>query len=114
MKNKFTILFFFFLSAFTIKAQDALESTTDNKQQQRYFDINKNIDIFNSVLREVDLFYVDSININKLVRSGIDDMLKTLDPYTEYYNTDDMKEFNTEITGEYAGVGAIIGIRMIK
>ncbi|MDR1090160.1 MAG: S41 family peptidase [Prevotella sp.] len=88
------------------------QSNTDkNKQQQRYFDINKNLDIFNSALREIDMFYVDSIDINKTVRSGLDNMLNTLDPYTEYFNEEEMKEFNTQITGEYAGVGAVISYK---
>lgn len=82
-----------------------------NKQQQRYFDINKNLDIFNSALREIDMFYVDSIDVSKTVRTGLDNMLNTLDPYTEYFNEEEMKEFNTQITGEYAGVGAVISYK---
>lgn len=82
-----------------------------NKQQQRYFDINKNLDIFNSALREIDMFYVDSIDVSKVVRTGLDNMLNTLDPYTEYFNEEEMKEFNTQITGEYAGVGAVISYK---
>src|SRR5690554_7781088 len=57
-------------------------------QNQRYYDINKNIDIFNSVLRELDMFYVDSIEVNKLVQGTIHNMLSRLDPYTEYYSED--------------------------
>lgn len=82
-----------------------------NKQQQRYFDINKNLDIFNSALREIDMFYADSIDVSKTVRTGLDNMLNTLDPYTEYFNEEEMKEFNTQITGEYAGVGAVISYK---
>ncbi len=86
-------------------------SPDKNKQQQRYFDINKNLDIFNSALREIDLFYVDSLDVSKAVRTGLDNMLNTLDPYTEYFNEEEMKEFNTQITGEYAGVGAVISYK---
>jgi len=82
-----------------------------DKAQQRYFDINKNIEIFNSVVREMDMFYVDTIDINKAVRSGIDNMLNTLDPYTTYFDKDDMKDFSTQITGEYAGIGAGIAFK---
>ncbi len=82
-----------------------------NKNQQRYFDINKNIDIYSNVLRELDLFYVDSLNLTKTARVGIDNMLKSLDPYTEYYNEDDMKDFTIMTTGEYAGVGASIAYK---
>lgn len=86
-------------------------SPDKNKQQQRYFDINKNLDIFNSALREIDMFYVDSLDVSKAVRTGLDNMLNTLDPYTEYFNEEEMKEFNTQITGEYAGVGAVISYK---
>jgi len=110
MKNRTTILFAFLciVSFLSIKAQ---EPTITNKQQQRYFDINKNIEIFNSVVREMDMFYVDSIDINKTVRNGIDNMLNTLDPYTTYFNKDDMKDFSTQITGEYAGIGSSISYK---
>ncbi|MDR0825345.1 MAG: S41 family peptidase [Prevotella sp.] len=107
MKNRLIILFFLplLLGATSVQAQN---NPDKNKQQQRYFDINKNIEIFNAVVREMDMFYVDSVDINKTVRTGIDEMLQTLDPYTEYYNDEDLKEFSTQITGEYAGVGAIV------
>lgn len=110
MKNKRFIIFTIsVLSSFSfIYAQN---SPDNNKSQERYFDINKNIEIFNSVLREMDMFYVDSVDINKTVRSGIDNMLGTLDPYTTYFNQDDLKEFSTQITGEYAGIGAGIAYK---
>ncbi len=80
------------------------QNTPDKNSQQRYFDINKNIEIFNSVVREMDMFYVDTIDVNKTIRNGIDNMLNTLDPYTIYFNKDDMKDFSSQITGEYAGI----------
>lgn len=87
----------------------AQEDDAKKKEQDRYFDINKNVNIFNSVLRELDLFYVDTLNVEKSVRTGIDYMLNSLDPYTVYYNEEDMKDFNFMTTGEYAGVGATVG-----
>lgn len=110
MKTKLIILPFlsFLMGASIVQAQD---NPDKNKQQQRYFDISKNIEIFNSALREIDMFYVDSLDVNKTVRSGLDNMLSTLDPYTEYFNEEEMKEFNTQITGEYAGVGAVISYK---
>ncbi len=78
------------------------------EQNQRYFDINKNIDIFNSVLRELDLFYVDSVEVNNLVQRTIESMLTRLDPYTEYYSEENVSELQFLTTGEYAGIGAII------
>ena len=55
-------------------AMQAVAQTTGEDKNQRYYDINKNIDIFNSVLRELDLFYVDSIEVNKLVQGTINSM----------------------------------------
>lgn len=109
MNNKITA--FILISLFIGIGQTQAQNNDKNKQQQRYFDINKNLDIFNSALREIDMFYVDSIDVNKVVRSGLDNMLSTLDPYTEYFNEEEMKEFNTQITGEYAGVGAVISYK---
>ncbi|GAB6007948.1 S41 family peptidase [Dysgonomonas reticulitermitis] len=110
MNNKIAAIILTFL--LTGIGQIQSQSNPDkNKQQQRYFDINKNLDIFNSALREIDMFYVDSIDVSKTVRTGLDNMLNTLDPYTEYFNEEEMKEFNTQITGEYAGVGAVISYK---
>ena len=81
------------------------------EQNQRYFDINKNIDIFNSVLRELDMFYVDSIEINNLVQKTIESMLTRLDPYTEYYSEENIGDLQFLTTGEYAGVGAIVSYK---
>lgn len=87
--------------------QAAAQAPADNKNQ-RYFDINKNIDIFNSVLRELDMFYVDSVEVNNLVQNSIRNMLTRLDPYTEYYAEENMEDLQFMTTGEYAGIGAII------
>ena len=89
-------------------AMQAVAQTTGEDKNQRYYDINKNIDIFNSVLRELDLFYVDSIEVNKLVQGTINSMLTRLDPYTEYYAEENMGDLQFLTTGEYAGIGAII------
>ena len=88
-------------------AQTQAQTPDDNKNQ-RYFDINKNIDIFNSVVRELDLFYVDSVEVDNLVQSSIRNMLTRLDPYTEYYAEENMTDLQFMTTGEYGGVGAII------
>ncbi|MBD8390201.1 S41 family peptidase [Dysgonomonas sp. BGC7] len=109
MKNR--LFLFFAISAVSLSSLAQVQNTPDKDKQQHYFDINKNIEIFNSVLREMDMFYVDSVDINKTVRSGIDNMLNTLDPYTVYFNKDDMKEFSTQITGEYAGIGSGIAYK---
>ena len=75
----------------------------------RYFEVSKNLDIFNSLFRELDLFYVDTIDVKALVRTAVDEMLESLDPYTSYISEEEIKEFEYITTGEYGGVGAIIG-----
>lgn len=111
MKNKFisTLIVLSAASINLLPAQTKENTDTINtKVQERYFEISKNIEIFNSVFRELDMFYVDTLNVTKTIRNGIDNMLNGLDPYTEYFNEEDMVDFNFMTTGEYAGVGATI------
>ncbi len=75
----------------------------------RRFSLSKNLDVFNSVVRELDAFYVDTLNYDKIVRSGIDNMLDGLDPYTVYMPKEETDELKMMTTGEYAGIGALIG-----
>jgi carboxyl-terminal processing protease len=77
----------------------------------RYFDIAKNLDIFATLFKEVNKSYVDEVTPSKLVRTGIDAMLKSLDPYTNYIPEDDIEDFRTMTTGQYGGIGAVIGKR---
>jgi carboxyl-terminal processing protease len=74
---------------------------------ERYFEIAKNLDIFASIFKEVNTLYVDEINPNKLVRTGIDAMLNSLDPYTNYIPEDEVEDFRTMSTGQYGGIGAL-------
>lgn len=76
------------------------------KDDNRNFQIAKNIDIFNSIFKELDLFYVDTITPNKTIRVGIDAMLESLDPYTEYYAEEDMGDLDLMIKGSYGGIGS--------
>ena len=62
------------------------------KGENRDFQIAKNLDIFNSIVKELDMFYVDTLNADKTIREGIDNMLYSLDPYTVYYPEDDRDE----------------------
>jgi carboxyl-terminal processing protease len=73
----------------------------------RYFEIAKNLDIFATLFKEVNALYVDEVNPNKLVRTGIDAMLNSLDPYTNYIPEDEVEDFRTVNTGQYGGIGAI-------
>jgi carboxyl-terminal processing protease len=82
----------------------------------RYFEIAKNLDIFATLFKEVNALYVDDINPNKLVRTGIDAMLNSLDPYTNYIPEDEVEDFRTLHTGQYGGIGAVtreIGTRTV-
>jgi len=78
---------------------------------ERYFDIAKNLDIFATLYKEVNTFYVDEVNPNSLIKEGIDRMLESLDPYTNYIPEDEIEDFRTMTTGQYAGIGAVIGRR---
>jgi len=81
------------------------------KSDQKNFEISKNLDIFYSLVRELNLFYVDEVKPDKLIKKGIDDMLETLDPYTVYIPESEMDDFKFMTTGEYAGIGAMISKR---
>ena len=81
---------------------------------EKYFEIAKNLDIFATLIREVNAYYVDDINPNRMVKSGIDAMLNTLDPYTNYIPEDEIENYRTMTTGMYGGIGAIIGRRKDK
>ena len=74
---------------------------------ERYFEIAKNLDIFASLFKEVNALYVDEVNPNKLIRTGIDAMLESLDPYTNYIPEDEVENFRTINTGQYGGIGAV-------
>ena len=72
-----------------------------------YFEIAKNLEIFASVFKEVNNLYVDEINPNKTIRVGIDAMLGSLDPYTNFISEDQVEDFRTQNTGQYGGIGAV-------
>lgn len=78
------------------------------KQDDKNFQIAKNLDIYYTLFRELNLFYVDDVNPDKLVKTSIDKMLESLDPYTNFISEDDVEDFKFMTTGEYAGVGALI------
>ncbi|MFT4902690.1 MAG: carboxyl-terminal processing protease, partial [Thalassomonas sp.] len=76
---------------------------TDN-----YFEISKNLDIFTTLYKELNTFYVDETDPGKLMKEGIDKMLKSLDPYTTYIPESEIEDFRFMTTGQYGGIGAII------
>lgn len=77
------------------------------KPAERYFEIAKNLDIFASLFKEVNALYVDEVNPNKLMRTGIDAMLNSLDPYTNYIPEDEVEDYRTLNNGQYGGIGAV-------
>jgi carboxyl-terminal processing protease len=77
-------------------------------QETRDFRIAKNLDIFLVLFRELNTFYVDELNPDKLVKTGIENMLKTLDPYTVYYPESEGDEVAFMTTGKYGGIGSLV------
>lgn len=78
------------------------------QSDDRNFQISKNLDIFNALIKELDMLYVDTIDPNQAIRDGIDAMLYGLDPYTVYYPEDDQDELEQMLKNSYGGIGSII------
>lgn len=93
-----------FIISLAILSISFLAST---KPGERYFEIAKNLDIFATLFKEVNALYVDDVNPNQLMRIGIDAMLESLDPYTNYIPEDEVEDYRTMNTGQYGGIGAI-------
>ena len=75
---------------------------------QDYFEVSKNLDIFNTLYRELNSAYVDETKPGQLMKTGIEAMLASLDPYTNYYTENDVEDYKYLTTGEYGGIGALI------
>ena len=101
MKRKYLLLLLVLLPL-SGSAQKASSSKNHN------LDVAKNLDIFNQVYKNLDLIYVDTLNPNEVVGTGIKAMLQSLDPYTEYYPESETKNLKMMLTGKYAGIGALI------
>lgn len=71
-------------------------------------EVGKNLEVFNSIYKHLDLLYVDTLNAKEVVGNAINGMLRSLDPYTVYYSEDKTNELRTMLTGKYAGIGSII------
>jgi len=72
------------------------------------FEVGKHLDIFNQVYKHLELLYVDTLNPKETIGTGINAMLRSLDPYTEYYSQDETKNLRMMLTGKYAGIGALV------
>jgi len=76
--------------------------------QSNYFEISKNLEIFNNVYKELNTYYVDDTEPGKLMKEAIDAMLKKLDPYTQYIPESEIEDFRFQTTGQYGGIGSLI------
>jgi carboxyl-terminal processing protease len=76
--------------------------------QDSYFEISKNMEIFNSLFKELNTYYVDPIEPGKMVKKGIDGMLESLDPYTNYITEEDIEDYRFMTTGKYGGIGSTV------
>lgn len=103
MRHCFIALLLFFLPL----AMTAQEKETTSVKNHN-LEVGKNLDIFNAVYRNLDLFYVDTLNPEQTITSAIKGMVRSLDPYTEYYPESETKNLQQMITGKYAGIGSII------
>ena len=86
----------------------ALGLSSFKQEDDRNFQIAKNLDIFNAIFKELDLFYVDTLNPEKVIQNGVNGMLALTDPYTEYYPEEEVSSLKEMITGKYGGIGAAI------
>ena len=80
-------------------------------QSTNYFETSKNLEIFTELYKELDMFYVDEIESGELIKTAIDEMLISLDPYTTYIPETDIEDYRFMTTGQYGGIGAIISKR---
>lgn len=99
MKRTILILLAVCMAATGLQAQ---------KSKGHNFEVGKNLDIFNTIYKNLDLMYVDTLNPSEVIGNGINAMLNSLDPYTEYYPEDKNKDLEMMLTGKYAGIGSII------
>jgi carboxyl-terminal processing protease len=84
------------------------------KTDDRFFEIARNLDIYATLFKELNMYYVDEVNPNRMVKTSIDGMLKALDPYTNFFAEDEIEDYMTMTTGRYNGIGALIGQRQSK
>ena len=92
-----------FLLAVLISTFSMIAQTNNHSSK-----VAKNLDVFNALYKNLDLLYVDTLDANEVIGYGINSMLNSLDPYTEYYTKEKNDELNTTLTGKYAGIGALI------
>ena len=77
-------------------------------QKNHNYDVARNLEIFSAIYKNLNMMYVDTLDASEVVGTGIKAMLRSLDPYTEYYASDEVKNLKQMLTGKYAGIGAIV------
>lgn len=100
MLKKYFLIFIFLLTG--------ISSSIFSQQTTKTFRISKSLSIFNSVLRELDMYYVDTLNHEKMIKHAVDNMLRSLDPYTVYIPETESDDISLMTTGEYGGIGSLI------
>jgi carboxyl-terminal processing protease len=103
MKNRFRKFKIWFIIAAL-----AITSVISFSFVDSYFEVSKNLDIFSSLYREVNIYYVDETDPGKMIKKGIDAMLETLDPYTNFIPESEVEDYRFMTTGQYGGIGALI------
>lgn len=100
------IRWYYIVIAFGILGLFSFKTTSTN-----YFEISKNLDIFATLFREVNTYYVDDVDAGKLIKKAIDEMLESLDPYTNYISEAEAEDFRFQMTGQYGGIGSMVGTK---
>lgn len=99
MKKTFVWVIAVLLTASSVMAQS---------NESHNFEVARNLEIFNDIYKKLEMFYVDTLSADTVMRAAIDAMLGEIDPFTEYYPADDNEEIREMTTGTYAGIGAVI------
>jgi carboxyl-terminal processing protease len=109
MRKIIFVSLYIFILGMAVNAQSAqVQSADAGKADNNLFEVSKQLDIFNAMVKELEMFYVDTIDMQKTMRRGIEAMLKNLDPYTEYISEAEMDNLKFITTGEYGGIGAYV------
>ncbi len=106
--NKYTICRLCRTAAFACLLATMPAKAGAQEARNHNLDVAKNIEIFNAIYRTLDLMYVDTLDANSVIGNGINAMLRSLDPYTEYYPESKQKDLKMLMTGKYAGIGAVV------
>lgn len=86
----------------------AVSISASAQKKNHNYDVARNLEIFSAIYKNLDMMYVDTLDASEVVGTGIKAMLRSLDPYTEYYASDEVKNLKQMLTGKYAGIGAIV------